>query len=108
MAFHSFTSDEWEQLLGRQIRELRLRQNVTQADVARRANIDRTTIGRIENGEGGSIGSLVKIVRALGREDWLNSFAPPAAAISPMQLLREQQHRETQQRRRARRPSTVT
>ncbi len=108
MDFHSFTSDEWEQRLGRQIRELRLRQDVTQAEVARRANIDRTTVGRIENGEGGSIGSLIRIARALGREDWLDSFAPPAPAISPMQLLRDQQRREARRRRRARPTSAVS
>lgn len=105
---HNSSTDEWEQQLGRQIRDTRLRQDLTQAEVARRANIDRTTVGRIENGEGGSIGSLIRIARALGREDWLDSFAPPAPAISPMQLLRHQQRRESHQRRRARPTSAVS
>ncbi len=94
-------TDEWEQRLGAQIRQLRLRHNLTQAEVARRANIDRTTVGRIESGEGGSIGSLVQITRALSRENWLDTFAPAAPAVSPMQQLRERQRRETTQRQRA-------
>jgi transcriptional regulator with XRE-family HTH domain len=97
----------WEQWLGGQIRTVRLRQNLTQAEVARRANIDRTTVGRIESGDGGSIGSLVQIARALGREDWLDSFAPVAPTVSPMEQLRERQRREAKQRQRAR-PSAAT
>jgi len=72
-----------------------------QREVARQANIDRTTVGRIESGEGGSISSLVQIARVLGREDWLSSFAPAVSAISPMERLRDQQRGEDRQRRRA-------
>ncbi|MGZ4786252.1 MAG: helix-turn-helix transcriptional regulator, partial [Acidimicrobiales bacterium] len=95
-----------EAQLGHEIRQLRLRQNLTQAEVARRANIDRTTVVRIERGEGGSVSSLVRIARALGREDWLASFAPPEPAVSPMQLLRERQRAESGTRVRARRSSS--
>ncbi len=101
-------ADEWERRLGIQIRELRLRHNLTQAEVARRANIDRTTVGRIENGEGGSISSLVQITRALSREDWLDTFAPATPAVSPMQQLRERQRREATQRQRARRQAETS
>jgi len=94
-------TDDWERNLGAQIRELRLRLDLTQAEVARRANIDRTTVGRIESGEGGSVGSLVQIARALGREEWLDSFAPPAPAVSPMQQLRERRRSDARQRKRA-------
>ncbi len=101
-------ADEWERRLGGHIRSLRLRQNLTQAEIARRANIDRTTVGRIEAGEGGSIGSLVQIARALGREDWLDSFTPVAPAVSPMQQLRQQQRGEAKQRKRARQSAPVS
>ncbi len=96
------TAQEWEESLGRGIRDLRLRQNLTQAEVARRANVDRTTVTRIEHGDGGSIKSLVQIVRALGRDEWLESLSPPAPTLSPMQLLRAQQREEKHQRVRAR------
>jgi len=102
MRNHNINTSEFEQRLGQQIRQTRLGMDTTQAELARRANVDRTTIGRIESGEGGNITSLIRIARALDREDWLDSFAPPTPAISPMQLLREQQHRETKRRKRAR------
>lgn len=101
MHINNMTSEEWERQLGAEIRSSRLRLNFSQTEVARRANIDRTTVGRIENGAGGSIGSLVQIARALGREGWLESFAPPAPTVSPMQRLREQQRGDAQQRKRA-------
>lgn len=105
MEIRNLSTHEWEARLGAQIRELRLRQNLTQAEVARQANIDRTTVGRIESGDGGSVGSLVRIARALGRDGWLESFAPPVSTISPMEQLRERQRSESPQRQRAR-PST--
>lgn len=97
----ALSAEEWQQKLGQEIRELRLDQNLTQAEIARRANIDRTTVSRIESGEGGSISSLVQIARALGREDWLGTFAPRAASVSPMRQLRERQREESGKRKRA-------
>lgn len=91
----ALSTQEWEARLGHGLRGLRLRQNLTQAEVARRANLDRTTVVRIERGEGGSIGSLIQIARVLGREEWLDALAPAAPAISPMDLLRARQQRET-------------
>lgn len=97
------TNAEWERRLGGEIRALRLRLHLTQAQLATRANLDRTTVARIERGEGGSVGSLVQIARALGREDWLNAFAPPEPTVSPMELLRAQRAQQPRPRRRARR-----
>lgn len=108
MEIHISAAEEWEQRLGVQIRALRLRENLSQADLARRANIDRTTVGRIEKGEGGSISSLVQLARALGREDWLESFAPPVPPVSPMARLRDQQRAEAGQQKRARRSRAPT
>lgn len=108
MGIHHIQESEWERRLGENIRTVRLRENLTQAEVARRANIDRTTVGRIENGDGGSISSLVQIARVLGREDWLGSFTPTAPTISPMQQLREQQRQEATQRQRASRTASAS
>jgi hypothetical protein len=44
------------------------------------------------------------VVRALGAEDWLAALAPPAEpAVSPMQLLRQQQRAAATARQRVRR-----
>ena len=37
--------------------------------------------------------SLVKVLRTLGRADWLETLAP-AVAISPMQMLKAKQPRQ--------------
>jgi transcriptional regulator with XRE-family HTH domain len=95
----SSTSAELERDLGARVRELRVRRGLTQAELARLANIDRTTVVRVEQGEGGTITTLVRIARALGRNDWLNGFAPPRAGVSPM-LLREQRLAEAARRNR--------
>ncbi len=94
---HNASLEEWEMRIGEQVRDLRLRQNLTQLEVARRANIDRTTVGRIESGHGGSIASLVQIARALDREAWLDSLAPPVPTVSPIEQLRAQRARRRQQ-----------
>jgi transcriptional regulator with XRE-family HTH domain len=101
------TANEWVEKMGAEIRALRLAENVTQSELARRANLDRTTVARMERGEGGSLKSLVQIARALGREEWLEAFVPPVATISPMQLLRARQRDEAQKRVRATRKPTA-
>ena len=100
------TAEEWEARLGTNLRTLRLRLNLTQAEVARRAGIDRTTVARLERGDGGSVRSLVGIARALGRDDWLDSFAPPEPTINPMDLLVERDRARPPNRSRTRRSPT--
>jgi transcriptional regulator with XRE-family HTH domain len=91
----------WEARLGRQLRELREQRGWSQTELARRANVDRTTIVRLEQGGGGSIGTLVRVVRALDREAWLDALVPPASTVSPLQVLREQQASGARRRRRS-------
>jgi transcriptional regulator with XRE-family HTH domain len=100
----SLKTTDWEKRLGQQIRQLRLGRNLTQDDLAHQANIDRTTVTRIEKGEGGSLKSLVQIARVLGREEWLGALAPPTPSVSPIEQLRAREHDEGRRRMRARRP----
>ena len=82
------TVSEWQRELGAQLRELRIRAQLTQEDLAHRAALGLI----VEAGRGANLTSLVKAVRALGREDWLESLAPASATtVSPMRLLRERQ-----------------
>lgn len=95
------TAEEWEIELGRQVRELRLRLNRTQQNVAREANISVSTLQNLEYGAGSSLKSFVQVARALGRADWLHGFAPPVT-VSPMQMLRDRQSQDATRRLRAR------
>jgi transcriptional regulator with XRE-family HTH domain len=83
----SRTSEEWEAELGQQLRELRLRQNIDQRRLAEQAGVALNVVKNLESGKGATLTSLVKVLRALGRTDWLSTLAP-AVSISPMQMLK--------------------
>ena len=89
------TVDELQAELGAALRRERISQRLEQADVAKRAGVGRAGVSRIENGHGGTIATLLAVVRALGREDWLNTLAPNVT-VSPMDLIRRT--RKTPQR----------
>jgi transcriptional regulator with XRE-family HTH domain len=94
------TTDEWEVVVGRQLRALRLGANRSQAEVARAANVSLSTVQSLERGGGSSLATLVAVVRALGRSEWLESLAPPAT-VSPMARLRETRTHAAATRQRA-------
>jgi len=82
------------------LRDRRIRAELTQEELARRAGVGLSALKHLESGSGANLTSLVKVVRALGAEDWLAALAPPAApAVSPMQLLREQRRAAPPRRR---------
>ncbi len=86
--------------IGTSLRDRRIRAQLTQEDLARRAGVGLSALKHLEAGAGANLGSLVKVVRALGAEDWLAALAPPAEpAVSPMQLLRQQQKARPPRRR---------
>jgi transcriptional regulator with XRE-family HTH domain len=84
------TSIEWEQLLGQQVRAARIAQDLDQSSLASLANVSLGAISNLERGKGSSLNTLVAVVRALGRTDWLESLAP-SIAVSPLQMLRNKQ-----------------
>lgn len=51
--------------LGKFIKHTRIQQNITQAQLAEMAGLNRWTIGQIENGESITLTSLIQILRAL-------------------------------------------
>ena len=78
-------SEEWEVYLGEQVKGLRLRLNMSQDELAKRAGIGIVTVSRLESGKGTSLSSFVKVLQVLRQEDWLESLAP-TASISPIQI----------------------
>lgn len=86
------TPEEWESELGRQVRDLRLRQNVDQLTLAERAGVALNVVKRLESGKGTTVRSMIKVLRALGRADWLKTLAP-AVSISPLRMLHDKQPR---------------
>jgi transcriptional regulator with XRE-family HTH domain len=84
---NQLTPEEWESEIGQQLRALRLRQNVDQRRLAQQAGVALNAVKNLEAGRGATLTSLVKVVRTLGRSDWLRALAPPVS-ISPLQMLK--------------------
>jgi transcriptional regulator with XRE-family HTH domain len=100
----SSTTDELEAQLGQQIRTLRLRRNVDQQALAEQAGVALSALKNVESGKGATVKTLLKVLRALDRTDWLKSLSP-AVSVSPLQLLKQKAPRQRASSRRT--PSTV-
>jgi transcriptional regulator with XRE-family HTH domain len=97
------TTSEWQASLGDSVRDARLARNLDQRGLARMADISERALRNLESGEGSSLGTVIKVVRALDREDWLAAFDEGADEPTPLELLRESQRRPAKRRRAPRR-----
>ena len=95
------TVEEWEFGLGEQTRALRLRANLDQVALAERAGVGLSAVKNLESGKGTTLKTLIRILRALDRADWLASLAPPVS-ISPLQMLKATPVRQRASRKRSR------
>jgi transcriptional regulator with XRE-family HTH domain len=88
MAFESVTrtTDEWEAVIGAEVRAARIAANVDQSELAKRADVSLGAVKNLETGRGSSLKTLVRVVRALGRGDWLEALAP-TITVSPLAML---------------------
>jgi len=87
-----WNTEEWLTRLGAALREQRLARNLGQVELATRAGVGRTAVQNLESGHG-TLGTLVRVIRALGREDWLESLANQAT-INPLHMARKAQPRQ--------------
>jgi transcriptional regulator with XRE-family HTH domain len=69
--------------LGQQIEAYRISRTLKQGELAEMAGISRSTLARLEAGNGGTIDSLARIMRALDIEDRLLDIVPDAK-LSPL------------------------
>jgi len=81
----SQTLGEQELELGDNLKRLRLNKNCDQKTLAARAGISVRALRNLEAGQGSSLKTLLSVVRALGREAWLQTIAP-VATINPLTL----------------------
>ena len=84
---------EWEIELGQQIRAIRLRLNFDRLTLADTAGISLTALKNLETGKGATIKTLIKVLRAMDRTEWLGTLAPPVS-ISPLQMLKSKKTRQ--------------
>lgn len=80
------TPEEIQSDLGERLRQLRLGQRLTQAGLASRAGVSPRALRGLESGEGSSLITLIRVLKALGALTSLDALAPQPT-ISPMALL---------------------
>jgi transcriptional regulator with XRE-family HTH domain len=94
--------DEWESDIGDAVRQLRIDRDLSQAQLAERANLSRSAVADLENGRGTRLATLLAVLRTLERTDVFDAVMPPKGP-TPMQLLAASRgERMPQRRRRAR------
>ena len=74
-------------ILGRNLKQMRLNARITQSQLAEQAGLSRSTITMLETGKGGTLSSLVAMLRCLQKLNILDSFAT-AAPISPLAVAK--------------------
>lgn len=83
--FH--TTEEWERIIGEQMKRLRLLRDLDQRDVAEQAGVALNVVKNIEAGRGSTLRSFINVLKVLDRIEWFNALQP-AVSISPMQILK--------------------
>jgi transcriptional regulator with XRE-family HTH domain len=81
------TTAELAEILGANIKAMRIRGEIRQETLAERAGVSLSALRNLEVGRGVALKTMIAVLRALGRADYLNMLAPEPT-ISPMQILR--------------------
>src|ERR1022692_1957639 len=81
------STTELEAHVGQQVRAARLAADIDQVSLAARANVAVGSLKNLEAGRGSTLRTLVRIVRALDLEDWLDSLYE-VSPESPLALAR--------------------
>ncbi len=91
--------------LGHRVRQLRLSRNVDQRTAAERAGISLRALGKLENGRGSTLETLLRTLKALDYVQGIENLAPQVT-VNPLAMLRT--HRPPQRVRRSRKPGKVS
>jgi transcriptional regulator with XRE-family HTH domain len=92
------TPQELEIILGEHLKALRLLKNIDRKTLCIQAGVSENALRHLEGGKGATIKTLVRIIKALGRESWFHALAP-AVSINPLHLIRNKQPRQRASRR---------
>jgi len=79
--------DGLEVALGARVRARRIAEQLTQAELADRANVSVGALQHLEGGAGATITTFVRVLRALGQADWVETLGPAPAPFNPLDLL---------------------
>jgi len=71
--------------VGENIKILRLQKNLTQNLLADQAGVSMTALRHLESGQGANLFTLIRIVRALDKQEWLQALAP-RVTVNPLHM----------------------
>ena len=84
--FSTASSAQIEAALCRQLESIRLSRNITQVQLAEAAGVSPRTIGRLEKGQGISLDTFIRVLKALGIQRSL-AVALPDPAVRPVERI---------------------
>lgn len=86
--------------LGRRLQQQRLRQNISQAELARRIGVSVPTISNLENGKNATMDTFLNVVLALGLANELETlFAQTPLTSAELRRLHQQGKRQRASRK---------
>lgn len=81
-----FTRNQLEEELGSSIKAIRLLKNITRENLCEQAGVSMNALRHLEGGEGATLKTLISIIQAFGKEDWLRSIMP-VITINPLDVV---------------------
>lgn len=87
------TTDELLKKVGNAIKTLRLNKNLPRDLLVEDAGVSINALRHLEDGEGATLRTLVQIVQALKKDEWLLSLAPEIS-INPLHLGKKRARRK--------------
>lgn len=93
--------------LGQELRRMRLERNLTQAEVADRAGLDRTTVVQLEAGRAATLLTVVQVLRAIGQLPLLDAFHQVPQPTPYMLVEAQEQYLKKQRKRASRKKPTI-
>jgi transcriptional regulator with XRE-family HTH domain len=82
------TPEELQAALGERLKRLRLNRNLDQRSTAEKAGISERALRNLESGQGSTVETLLRTLKALDYLQGINMLAPEAS-VNPLDLLRQ-------------------
>ena len=92
------TQQELEIKLGESLKALRLQKNLDRQTLCEKAGVSENALRNLEGGKGATLKTLVRVIRALDRQDWFMGIAPQIS-INPLHMPKDLQPRQRARRR---------
>ena len=103
-AFSIASSEQIVAELGKRLERMRLSRNLTQADLAERAGINKRTVMRLEKGVSATLDTFVRVLMALGLGSNLEALLPEVE-VRPIERVLHRGRERQRARSRSARPT---